>query len=269
MVKTCSKCGEEKSLSSFHFRKDSGKYRNECKACWKLSQAKSKYGVTFEQAVRYYEQPHCMCCGVEFTTKPKQKHLHHVNNEMRGVVCKDCNILLRQETLDDLHRLKSCLSFMEKPRENLFYKVNQQGSRRDGVQCGPSTTKRRAPHYSLDGLHICKTCQKALPVDEFYKVKNTQGILKPITSCKSCTIIYCKSKQFNLTLEQVLFLRSKMICDCCGSEFQNFEPYIHHVGDRVLGSVCRLCNLFLEQETDQVKHRIACCVKWIEGDDVV
>jgi len=269
MLKTCSKCGKEKSLTSFHFRKDSKKYRNECKKCLKLLQTAHRYNITFKQAARYYEQSHCMCCGVEFAMKPKQKHLHHVDNKMRGVVCKDCNILLRQETTNDLHRLKSCLSFMGKQRENLFYSVNQQGSRRDGKLCGPSTTKRRVPYYSLEGLHVCKTCQKALPVDKFYKVKNTQGILKPITSCKSCYIIYCKSKQYNLTPEQVNFLRSKTNCDCCGSEFQKFEPYIHHVDDCVLGSVCRLCNLFLEQETDQVRHRLISCVKWIEGSDVV
>ena len=267
MVKSCSRCGETKALSNFHFRKDSGKHRNECKACWKLSQAASRYGVTFEQAAEYYKQPHCMCCGVEFTHS-KQKNLHHVNHKVRGVVCKDCNILLGQETLNDLSRLKSCLGYMDKPRENLFDKVNQQGSRRDGTSCGPSTTKRRASNYSLDGLHVCKTCKRELPLKKFYKKRNTQGVLKPITACKECQIIYCKTKQYGLTSEQVVCLRSKTECDCCGSNFTD-TPYIHHVDNKVLGSVCRECNLFLEQETDQVKHRIVHCVAWIEGEDIV
>lgn len=34
-TKVCTKCGIEKELSEFHFRKDSGKYRNECKECRK------------------------------------------------------------------------------------------------------------------------------------------------------------------------------------------------------------------------------------------
>ena len=32
-LKKCSKCGEEKSLSEFHFRKDSNSYRSICKLC--------------------------------------------------------------------------------------------------------------------------------------------------------------------------------------------------------------------------------------------
>lgn len=34
MAKICTKCGKEKPLSEFYFRKDSGKYRNECKECF-------------------------------------------------------------------------------------------------------------------------------------------------------------------------------------------------------------------------------------------
>lgn len=34
-MKICSKCGEEKSLSEYNFRKESQKYRNECKQCQK------------------------------------------------------------------------------------------------------------------------------------------------------------------------------------------------------------------------------------------
>lgn len=35
MTKTCTKCGIEKSVDEFYFRKDSKKYRNECKLCQK------------------------------------------------------------------------------------------------------------------------------------------------------------------------------------------------------------------------------------------
>lgn len=267
MTKTCSKCGE-KPLSDFHFRNDTKKHRNECKACWKLSQAASRYDITFEQASEYYKQPRCLCCGVEFT-KPEHKHLHHVGHKVYGCVCKDCNILLGQESADELHRLKCCLAYMEKSRKNLFHRVNQPGSRRDGTQCGPSTTRRRASSYSLIDNYVCKTCGRSLPSSEFYTKRNTQGILKPITSCKSCHIIYCKVKRYKLTETQVNFLRSKVNCDCCDSEFVKHEPYIHHVGEKVLGAVCRKCNLILQQETKQVKHRLVSCVKWIEDGDIV
>lgn len=266
MVKTCSKCNKEKTLNNFHFRKDSKKYRNECKECWRFCQASRRYGITFEQAEKYYKQSYCMCCGVVFT-RPKQKHIHHVGDKVKGVVCRECNIFLRQETSDHLHRLKSCLSFMSKPRKNLFDKVNSQGSRCNGELCGPSTTARRAPNFPIDSSYLCKVCNRKLPSNQFYKQKNTQGIYKPIKTCKGCQIIYCKAKYFGLSTDQIMFLRSKTLCDCCGDTLK--LPYIHHVKDRVLGTVCRECNLFLEQESEDTKHRIASCVNWILGDDTV
>jgi hypothetical protein len=36
MTKICSKCGIEKDIQEFDFRKDLGKYRNECKECTKI-----------------------------------------------------------------------------------------------------------------------------------------------------------------------------------------------------------------------------------------
>ena len=33
-MKVCIKCNIEKNLTEFYFRKDNGKYRNECKECW-------------------------------------------------------------------------------------------------------------------------------------------------------------------------------------------------------------------------------------------
>lgn len=42
MTKQCIKCGCVKPLNEFFFRKDSQKYRNECKKCW-LSQSKQFY----------------------------------------------------------------------------------------------------------------------------------------------------------------------------------------------------------------------------------
>jgi 5-methylcytosine-specific restriction endonuclease McrA len=43
MNKTCTKCSEQKPIKEFYLRKDSGKYRNECKRCIKKAQAKRTY----------------------------------------------------------------------------------------------------------------------------------------------------------------------------------------------------------------------------------
>ncbi len=262
MTQVCSKCNKEKPLDDFHYRKDSKKHRSQCKVCWKYAQAAGRYGITFEQAVEYYKQPSCMCCGKVFSTM-KDRHLHHINHTVRGIVCKDCNILLRQETEGDLHRLKSCLSFMQKSRKNLFDRVNQPGSRSEGTRRGPSTTTCRAP------LRTCKCCGKQLALKHFYRQKYVSGKSGYHKACKTCFKILVKTYKYGLTFDQVRFLRSKPVCDCCGKEFDNSVPYIHHIGSTVLGAVCRECNLFLGQETDQEKQRLQACVSWVKGDDIV
>lgn len=263
MVQVCSKCGVEKSLDTFHYRKDSKKHRNECKVCWKYIQAARRYGISFEQAVEYYKQPSCMCCGHVFSTM-KERHLHHVNHIVKGIVCKDCNILLGQEKPEDLYRLQACLLFMQKPRKNLFDKVNQQGSRSHDERCGPSTTD------TPDSLRTCKCCKRQLSLKHFYRQRYVSGKYGYYRACKSCYKILVKTYKYGLTFEQVSFLRSKPYCDCCKKPFDNSViPYIHHIGNAVLGTVCRLCNLYLEQETDQIKYRLLSCVNWLKDDDTV
>ena len=262
MMQVCSKCGIEKSEGDFHYRKDSKKFRSGCKVCWKYLQATRRYGITFEQAVDYYKQPSCMCCGKIFSTM-RDRNLHHVNHTVRGIVCKDCNILLRQETEEDLHNLKSCLAFMQKSRKNLFDKVNPQGSRSEGTRCGPSTTTRRGP------LRTCKCCNKQLSLKHFYQQKYISGKIGHYTACKSCFKILVKTYKYNLTFDQVSFLRSQLACQCCGKEFKTNNPYLHHVGDSVLGVVCRECNLMLGQETEDEKRRLRKCIEFLMGYDIV
>jgi len=262
VVQTCSKCNQVLPLNSFHFRKDTNKYRTICKSCWKYQQAAKRYNISFEQAIEWYKQPHCMCCKSFFKTM-KERNLHHVNHKVKGVVCKECNILLGQETIQDLHRLEACLWFMQQPRENLFDRVNQQGSRSQERRSGPSTTARPTP------LRVCKCCGKRLPLKHFYKQKYQSGKYGYYRACKQCYKILVKTSKYGLTFEQVQYLRSKQQCDCCGESFNKKPPYIHHVGGQVLGVVCRLCNLYLGQEDINTRKRIQACIRWIKGDDTV
>lgn len=262
MTQVCSKCGMKKSLSAFHYRKDLKKYRTQCKSCWKYLQASRRYGITFEQAIDYYKQPHCMCCGHVFSTM-KERNLHHVKHTVRGIVCKDCNNLLGQETPEDLHRLESCLLFMEKSRKNLLDRVDPQGSRSDGKRSGPSTTD------TPDSLRVCKCCERPLPLKHFYRQKYVSGKYGYYAACKDCYKILVKTYKYNLTFNQVKFLRSKEQCECCGAYFKDKPPYIHHVDDVVLGVVCLVCNLCLGQEDAQTKRRLLACVNWIKDDDTV
>src|SRR4030042_285251 len=154
MTKICNKCLIEKPLLAFHYRNDSQKYRNECKACWKLSVASREYRISLEQAEAYYQRPTCMCCGAEFKTK-RDRHLHHVNHQVIGVLCMYCNIALGQETVDDIKRIKGTLEFMS--RENFFDRANQQVRQDNGIRLVTPTTKRQ------QSLRQCKLCSQMYP----------------------------------------------------------------------------------------------------------
>lgn len=253
-LKTCSRCQQIKSLSEYHFRKDSGKYRNICKKCWQIRSSAKRLNITFDQAEKFYENSECLCCGEYLPTK-RERHIHHVNHKVKGILCMYCNISLGQETPENVHRIKSCLEFMISNRENLFDRDNQQGSRQ--MEPDPSTTTRRAQ----SGRKVCKTCKKRLPESDFYYQKRTDGIRRPISRCKECQKIYVKSKRYGITFEQVAYLRQRSHCDCCKQELK--IPFIHHVGDKVLGAVCPMCNTLLEQESDITKHKLQCCDQWL------
>jgi len=253
-MKTCSKCNIDKPLSDFHFRKDTNNYRNVCKVCWDLIRAKRRYGVTIEQAKEFYEQSKCLCCGQSLLTK-KERHLHHVNHAVKGILCKYCNFALGQETNDDKHRIESCLKFIGSNRENLFDRVDQQGSRQ--TEPDPSTTTRRAQSEHK----VCKTCKRLLPLSQFYRQKRTDGERRCITRCKECQKIYVKTKQYGISFEQVKQLRQMKQCDCCGIDVN--IPFIHHIGDKVLGVTCLRCNSLLEQETEETKYRLQSCANWL------
>lgn len=50
-TKVCNKCGEEKELNEFSFRRDNGKYRNECKKC-KILYNKKYYFNNSEEIIK-------------------------------------------------------------------------------------------------------------------------------------------------------------------------------------------------------------------------
>ncbi len=259
MNKTCSKCLVEKDISEFYYRKDSEKLRDQCKECWKYRSSATRLGISFEMAKEYYRQPTCMCCGENFKTK-REHHLHHVNHKVKGVICHYCNIALEQETPETLKRLQACLDFMSSSRKNPFDKGNQQGRSGKGILPFPSTSRRRKTSDERE----CKFCNRILPLKHFYQRKYKNGKIGYHTACKECHKIYVKTYQYGLSFEQISILRSTPRCDCCNLHFtEKSGPYTHHVGERILGVVCRGCNALLEQETDLTKHKIKSCIEFV------
>ena len=133
--KTCTKCGVTKDIAEFYRRggKQSPNTRhNHCKECTKTrvtkrygdnpdlyreEHLKRSYGITLnEYNQMLVEQEHrCKTCG---TTEPGGKHgkfmVDHSHNtgEVRGLLCKSCNIALG-EIKDNRQTLLNMLQYLD------------------------------------------------------------------------------------------------------------------------------------------------------------
>lgn len=99
--KTCRICGESKSLELFSLRKESGKYRTECKPCRSRIAQAYHYGVSvgdIEELIHKADN-RCMICGTHAEDVPHQTFKHnplvvdhdHTTGELRGILCPTCN----------------------------------------------------------------------------------------------------------------------------------------------------------------------------------
>lgn len=112
----CCDCQTWKTLDEFA-RVNDRPYQY-CKACQRLHKAMSRYGIDREEATRLYSTWVCECCG-SMIEKQQHQHIHHVNNQVIGLVCLRCNHTLRDESPEHLHRLKSCVQFIENSDEEI------------------------------------------------------------------------------------------------------------------------------------------------------
>lgn len=96
MFKVCSKCKENLPVDSFGQRKNRGEghYKSRCKGCERATRAagdltKSEYNEIMASAIA------CDICDDLFN-EGDQKNLDHDHDtgEVRGVLCRNCNIAL-------------------------------------------------------------------------------------------------------------------------------------------------------------------------------
>ena len=92
-MKTCTKCGEEKSLDQFYNNdwegnKTSAYSRFDCKDCYNKSQ---KIKKRIKRGFYSLRTSHCECCGKVCDT---QVDHDHNTDTFRGFVCGSCNTKL-------------------------------------------------------------------------------------------------------------------------------------------------------------------------------
>lgn len=135
MLKRCTKCGEEKDLSSFpNERRSSDGVTARCKACTSEYQRlwrEQKGGNLYDRTIRYGISPQeyeelldeqlncCACCG---SPDPKRKagfviDHDHETGFIRGLLCHNCNIGIGLLG-DSLSGLQTAVNYLRKHYDN-------------------------------------------------------------------------------------------------------------------------------------------------------
>ncbi len=108
----CKDCGVKKTAENA-YKHDRAEFQTRCKKCQSANQKsrnklypeifreiklKYKYNMTLEQwDAQLKKQKHCCkICKVDFKTQTKSPHVDHDHetNEIRGILCRYCNLLL-------------------------------------------------------------------------------------------------------------------------------------------------------------------------------
>lgn len=116
--KTCRLCHTEKPLDEFYYRKDSNKYRSECKDCLIELVKYREYGVC---KVKYEELllaqgGSCAICKTKFSNSRYNKlsidHCH-TTGKVRGLLCNNCNTAIGL-LKESIHRLEAAKEYLQR-----------------------------------------------------------------------------------------------------------------------------------------------------------
>ena len=122
MLKTCSKCREDKPIDSFYKRSDRpGKTMGHCKDCFnkrgkqyyadrggKEVRMQSKYGISYNDA--YVAQGGaCKICRKNFDLLCIDHD--HETGKARGLLCNNCNLLVGH-SLENISTLANAIAYL-------------------------------------------------------------------------------------------------------------------------------------------------------------
>lgn len=91
-------------MSEYSYRRDSGSYRPDCKACRTSYSTAQRYGITVGDVDRLREAQAnaCAICGISahdiqhraFSTNPLVIDHNHKTHQVRGLLCPSCNLAI-------------------------------------------------------------------------------------------------------------------------------------------------------------------------------
>lgn len=148
-MKMCTVCGIVKDNNDFYWHSNNNRYHSECKDCSKKrskryreqnpdkikqmrekykerrkdiryetdrkSYLKYKYNINEEIYNDMYQQRDgcCEICGKQIEYRKLCVDHNHINNKLRGMLCKSCNMALGLFT-DNIDILKNAINYLER-----------------------------------------------------------------------------------------------------------------------------------------------------------
>lgn len=101
----CKQCKQFLKLNDFYKQK-SRQPRRICKHC-----SKSNRRLTQKFKTLRNSKTHCECCDTKFS-KQNKSCVHHIGEEIHGIICNRCNQILGNESEQRKEQLLACLEFM-------------------------------------------------------------------------------------------------------------------------------------------------------------
>ena len=190
-TKTCSKCNTTKDISQFTFRKDTQKYRNECKECKSL-QDKEIYNKKREKILQNKKNHRLL--NIE---KYKEKD--------RIYYIKNCN-LIKEKRKEYVKANLDKIKKYRKRKDVLLRDRNNKHKRRTSVRDGDVTIKQI--EELIEKSTYCYWCNVKLKKDyhlDHYTPISKGGkhtISNLVVSCPSCNLQKHAKDPYQFALEK-------------------------------------------------------------------
>lgn len=249
MKYTCTECDTSKPKEAFYLSKRNRRgLEYICKACKAIQSAVRRYNIPKTEVEQLYKHPSCMCCETDFKDK-KLRHIHHVGDTIRGIVCLSCNHILGQESDVDQKRIQACLDFIS--RNNLSHTVNPQ-ERPIGIDAVAESSETTC----CETLH-CKQCHRPnLTQADFHKTGKSR---KPRRICRDCW-----NSAWRLRNKFSRLRKTTTTCQSCGIKFSKTnKSCVHHLGEDLRGIVCNRCNTVLGNESPERIQQLTKCLEFM------
>jgi hypothetical protein len=118
-TKRCRRCKRALPTEQFHAAaKNADRLQSLCKDCNCENVKAHKYGIDHASVGFFVSVPCCQACGKAFKLFGDERIDHcHDKSHVRGVVCNACNLAMAGSAEEALHRLRSCIAYLERDCE--------------------------------------------------------------------------------------------------------------------------------------------------------